>query len=84
MQPAIADKAQSEDFIDYTQADSPVKTVLDIVKVLAVYLSIAKATHLSISFHRVALCRRSKSEELPVFVSVFRGLVVHHLQNADF
>ena len=81
-QQTMVDEAQAKGTIDYLQTSDPVATVRDIVDTVAVDPPIAMVTRLISSFQKVTSCRRSKNEDLRVFVSRFRGLAATHLLHA--
>ena len=68
-QQAMVDEAQAKSTIDFLQTSDPVAAVRDIVDTVAVDLPIAMVTRLISSFQKVTSCRRSKNEDLRVFVS---------------
>lgn len=82
-QQSIVDEAQAKGVIDFHQTDNPVQAVLGIVNVVAVDPPMATVTRLIGSFNKVSSLKRSKNEDLSMFVSRFRGAAAEHLQQTS-
>lgn len=80
---ALVDEGQRKGTNNYLQTEDAVKTVLGIVKIVAVDVSMSKVTQKTTSFNRVTCSTRSKKANIKAFADRFSGLTPAHFEHVS-